>query len=135
MEIWHPCVGYETHYEVSNYGNVRSLERMVAHPLGGKKIQYGRVLKQGKASNGYLLVSFCVDKVKSNHSVHRLVARAFIPNESNKPQVNHKDGNKHNNHVDNLEWATRSENMKHAYNELGVLMWNDKRRLTALESK
>jgi len=135
MEIWHPCAGYETHYEVSNYGNVRSIERMVAHPLGGKKIQYGRVLKQGKASNGYLLVSFCVDKVKSNHSVHRLVARAFISNESNKPQVNHKDGNKHNNHVDNLEWATRSENMKHAYNELGVLMWNDKRRLTVLESK
>jgi len=132
-EIWHPCAGYETHYEVSNYGNVRSIERMVAHPLGGKKIQYGRVLKVGKASNGYLIVSFCVDKVKSNHSVHRLVVRAFIPNEDNKPQVNHKDGNKHNNHVDNLEWVTRSENMKHAYNQLGVLMWNDKRRILKAE--
>jgi hypothetical protein len=129
MEIWHPCAGYETHYEVSNLGNVRSIERMVQHPLGGKKIQYGRVLKQGKASNGYLIVSFCVDKVKSNHSVHRLVARAFIPNESNKPQVNHKDGNKHNNHIDNLEWMTVSENGLHAYRVLGITTWNKGKKM------
>ena len=148
IEIWHPCAGYETHYEVSNLGNVRSIERMVQHPLGGKKIQYGRVLKQGKAANGYLIVNFCVDKVKSNHSVHRLVARAFIPNESNKPQVNHKDGNKHNNNVENLEWVTRSENGLHAYRVLGNSAWNKgkkmqqqaiitdlKARIEAIESK
>jgi len=128
MELWHPCAGYETHYEVSNLGNVRSIERMVAHEEGGLKRNPAKQLKAGKGKNGYLTVSFSVDSIKSNHSVHRLVARAFIPNESNKPQVNHKDGNKHNNHIDNLEWVTRSENMKHAYHELGVLMWNDKKR-------
>jgi hypothetical protein len=123
-EIWHPCVGYETHYEVSNFGNVRSVERMVLHEEGGLKRNPSKVLKHGKCSNGYLIVSFSVDSVKSNQSVHRLVARAFIPNESNKPQVNHKDGNKHNNHIDNLEWMTRSENGLHAYRVLGNKAWN-----------
>lgn len=120
-EIWHPCVGFETHYEVSNLGNVRSIERMVNNRLGnGLRKSPAKSLKQGKSKSGYLIVSFCVDGVKSNQTVHRLVARAFISNESNKPQVNHKDGNKHNNCVDNLEWATVSENAKHAYSVLNV---------------
>ena len=145
-EIWHPCAGYETHYEVSNLGNVRSVERMVLHEEGGLKRNPSKVLKHGKGKNGYLTVSFSVDSVKSNHSVHRLVARAFILNESNKPQVNHKDGNKHNNHIDNLEWMTCSENGLHAYRVLGNTTWNKgmkksqalitalTARITALES-
>jgi len=144
-EIWHPCAGYETHYEVSNLGNVRSIERMVLHEEGGLKRNPSKVLKHGKGSNGYLTVSFSVDSVKSNHSVHCLVARAFMPNETNKPQVNHKDGNKHNNHIDNLEWVTRSENSLHAYRILGNTAWNKgmkqqalittlTARITALES-
>ena len=123
-EIWHPCAGYETHYEVSNIGNVRSIERMVRHAKGGVKISPSKLLKQGKSKSGYLIVSFCVDGIKSNQTVHRLVARAFISNESNKPQVNHKDGNKHNNHIDNLEWMTASENGLHAYRVLGNTTWN-----------
>ena len=124
IEIWHPCVGYETHYEVSNLGNVRSIERMVRHHRGGLKINASKVLKAGKSKSGYLIVSFCVDGEKSNHTVHRLVARAFIQNEANKPQVNHKDGNKHNNVVSNIEWMTVSENGIHAYRVLGVQTWN-----------
>jgi len=124
IEIWHPCAGYETHYEVSNLGNVRSIERMVRHAKGGVKLSPSKLLKQGRSKNGYLTVSFSVDSIKSNQSVHRLVARAFIPNESNKPQVNHKDGNKHNNHVENLEWMTCSENGLHAYRVLGNTAWN-----------
>jgi hypothetical protein len=131
-EIWHPCAGYETHYEVSNLGNVRSVERMVSHAKGGLKRNFSKVLKHGKGKNGYLTVSFSVDSVKSNHSVHRLVARAFIENESNKPQVNHKDGNKHNNHVDNLEWMTHSENGLHAYRVLGNTAWNKGMKKQAL---
>lgn len=121
IEIWHPCAGYETHYEVSNFGNVRSIERMVNNRCGnGLRKSPAKILKHGKSKSGYLIVSFCVDGVKSNQTIHRLVARAFISNESNKPQVNHKDGNKHNNCVNNLEWATVSENAKHAYGVLNA---------------
>ena len=125
MEIWHPCAGYETHYEASNLGNVRSIERMVNNRVNtGLRKSPQKLLKQGKSKSGYLIVSFCIDGVKSNKTVHRLVARAFIPNESNKPQVNHKDGNKHNNHIDNLEWMTCSENGLHSYHVLGNKTWN-----------
>lgn len=124
MEIWHPCAGFETHYEVSNFGNVRSIERMVRHAKGGLKKSPSKVLKHGKSKSGYLIVSFCVDGVKSNQTVHRLVARAFLHNELNKPQVNHKDGNKHNNHLNNLEWVTASENGLHSYSVLGNVAKN-----------
>jgi hypothetical protein len=124
-EIWHPCAGFETHYEVSNLGNVRSIDRVAnnGHNNGVRKLP-SKVLKPALGKAGYLLVSFCVDNVKSNHNIHRLVARAFIQNEANKPQVNHKDGNKQNNHVDNLEWVTCSENGLHAYRVLGNTAWN-----------
>ncbi len=120
-EIWHPVAGFETHYEVSNLGRVRSIERYAnnGHNNGLRKLR-SRVLKPSVGKAGYPLVTFSVDNIQSSHNIHRLVARAFIPNESNKPQVNHKDGDKTNNRVDNLEWATCSENMKHAYGELGV---------------
>jgi len=129
-EIWHPCAGFETHYEVSNLGNVRSIERMVNNRLGnGIRRSPAKVLKPCLGKSGYLLVNFCIDGIKSNHNVHRLVARAFIENESNKPQVNHKDGNKMNNCADNLEWVTASENTKHAYSVLNVFHY--KRQLKA----
>lgn len=123
-EIWHPCAGFETHYEVSNLGNVRSIERMVRHHKGGVKLSPSKILKKAKNSAGYEIVSFCVDGIKSNQSVHRLVARAFIPNESNKPQVNHKNGCKADNQVTNLEWVTASENGLHSYTVLGNVAKN-----------
>lgn len=124
-EIWHPCAGFETHYEVSNLGNVRSIERYAnnRHNNGVRKLP-SKMLKPAVGKSGYLLVSFCVDNVKSNHNVHRLVARAFIENEANKPQVNHKDGNKLNNRTDNLEWVTASENGLHSYRVLGNVAKN-----------
>ena len=132
-EIWHPCAGYETHYEVSNLGNVRSIERMVNNRLhNGLKKSPAKLLKQGKSKSGYFIVSFCVDGLKSNQTVHRLVARAFITNESNKPQVNHKDGNKLNNHIDNLEWMTASENGLHSFRVLGNKIWNKGMKLKAI---
>lgn len=136
MEVWHPCTGFEAHYEVSNFGNVRSIERMVQNRLhNGLRRSPSKLLKQGKSKSGYLIVSFCVDGVKSNHTVHRLVARAFIENELNKPQVNHKDGNKHNNNIDNLEWVTVSENGLHAYRVLKVSNWKTVRKAQELKAE
>jgi hypothetical protein len=110
-EIWKPVVGYEGLYEVSNLGNVRSVDKVDRQ--GQKK--HGRVRKLLLNQVGYLYVGISVENKKANLTVHRLVARAFIPNPDNKPQVNHIDGNKTNNIVSNLEWVTVAENTQHAY--------------------
>ena len=108
-EIWKDCVGYEGRYQVSNLGNVRSI-------ANNKGTYQERLLSQRQTTTSdYLYVNFTVKDVTKHHSVHRLVAKAFIANPSNKATVNHIDGNKLNNNVCNLEWSTYSENLKHAY--------------------
>lgn len=77
-----------------------------------------RKLKPQISHNGYLSVSLCVDGKKQSKRINRLVAEAFIPNPENKPEVNHKNGNKKDNRVANLEWATRSENIQHSFRVL-----------------
>ena len=98
-EIWCPIKGYEGIYEVSDQGRVRSLKF-------GKE----RILKQGRNPEGYLLVCLCKNGEHKAYKVHRLVAQTFIPNPDNLPQVNHKDENKENNSVHNLEWCTNKYN-------------------------
>ena len=108
-EIWKDCVGYEGKYQVSNLGNVRSISN-------NKGTYQERLLSQRQTTTSdYLYVVFTVKDVSKQHSVHRLVAKAFIANPSSKATVNHIDGNKLNNNVCNLEWNTYSENLKHAY--------------------
>lgn len=102
-EEWKPIKGYEGLYEVSSTGKVKSFQR------GGTKI-----LHQNINQSGYHHVILSKGKVKKDLRVHRLVASAFIPNPLNKPEVNHIDGDKHNNNADNLEWATRKENINHS---------------------
>lgn len=103
MEVWKDIAGYEGWYEVSNMGNVRNVKR-------------GRLLTPTMA--GYYLRVCLPPRGTKKIYAHRLVAEAFIPNELNKPCVNHIDGNKENNRADNLEWVTFSENSRHAYHIL-----------------
>lgn len=103
-EIWKPVVGYEWSYIVSNKWNVASLKN------GNMKI-----LKSCLNKWWYLHLSLCKEWNQKNFKIHRLVAIAFLKNPENKPQVNHIDWNKRNNHLSNLEFCTNSYNQKHAY--------------------
>jgi hypothetical protein len=112
-EIWKDVVGYEGLYQISSFGNVRSLEREVwSNNQWGKYLRYcpAKTLKNVLHPNGYYRVDLC----GKLHSNHHLVAIAFIGCQPDKKEVNHKDGDKLNNHFINLEWVTKSENIRHA---------------------
>lgn len=116
---WKDIEEYNGLYEISSNGVVRSCNRIiqrtyksgkvVVQPLIGHNIKLSKNIK-----TGYLECNLCKDGLTHTKAVHRLVAETFIPNPDNKPQVNHKDGNKLNNNVDNLEWCTAAENVRHA---------------------
>lgn len=110
-ETWKPIEGYEGLYEVSSLGRIRRLKFVNTHGYQDKIT----ILKLQHRKNGYMQVILHDKERSSECLVHRLVARAFLPRVDGKEFVNHKDGNKANNRVDNLEWCTRSENMLHAY--------------------
>lgn len=101
MEEWKDIAGYELYYQISDIGQV-------------KRKDTGKILKNN-IRNGYEYVTLCMNGQRKKFYVHRLVAIAFIPNPKSYEQVNHKDGNKSNNKVDNLEWCTQKENLMHAF--------------------
>ena len=112
--MWKDIKGFEGYYQVSDDGQVRSVDRVVyqtnGHPLSYK----GHIMKQTLARNGYYVVNLRNGTKPHALTVHRLVAETFIPNVNDFPTVNHIDGNKQNNHVSNLEWVSYSDNNIHA---------------------
>lgn len=116
MIIWKTAVGSNGYYEVSNSGLVRSVDRVYKTGQYYKERKLpGRVLKPKIDKDGYLAICFNVDGVKSHKRVSRLVCEAFHPNPENKPQVNHKNGDRKCNYDWNLEWVTSSENIIHSW--------------------
>jgi hypothetical protein len=97
MQIWKDIEGYKGHYQISNYGNVRSLKK-------------DAFLMKGAYLKGYKIISLWKNGIGKMFRIHRLVAAAFIPNPENKPCIDHIDGDRANNHADNLRWVTVKEN-------------------------
>lgn len=113
-QLWKPVVGYEDIYEVSNQGNVRSLNRKIIENNTNKERDIkGKDLSIANSKRGYRVVVLCKEGTEKMRNVHQLVAEAFIANPENKPCINHKDFNRLNNYVNNLEWVTYAENNKH----------------------
>jgi hypothetical protein len=114
-EIWKDIEGYEGIYQVSNLGRARSLDRtIISGAYNSPMFKKGTILKpQPKGYIGYVGLSLSKDGKRENVYIHRLVAKAFIPNPDNLPEVNHKDENKKNNRADNLEWVTTQENINY----------------------
>ncbi len=110
-EAWETVQGFEN-YMVSNLGNVKSVEHLAHHPRArrGVAIKRGHLLKPNTNHKGYLMVKLYNGHKAKSIAIHRLVAKAFIPNPDNLPQINHKDENKQNNCVNNLEWCTNDYN-------------------------
>ena len=102
VEEWRVIPGYEN-YEVSNLGQIRSLNWNRTGTI--------RILKQLNHSSGYLAIGLTKNGVQKRFTVHRIVAMTFIPNPNNLPEINHKDENKHNNSVENLEWVSHKYNI------------------------
>jgi hypothetical protein len=130
-EIWKDIEGYEAIYQVSNTGQVKSLKSLHA--------ESGLILKIHNQIKGYSRVNLWKKGVCKSATIHRLVAMSFIENKDNKNQVNHKDGVKSNNCVENLEWCNASQNMIHAYKiglkKPNVLSKTHREKMSEINSK
>lgn len=119
-EIWKDISNYEGLYQVSNLGNIKSLDRYVNYKIKDtKRLIKSQNKKLTLNKKGYLKVTLFKNGKGETREVQRLVAEAFIPNPENKPQVNHINGNKTNNNIENLEWCTCKENTLHSLYVLG----------------
>lgn len=110
QEIWKDIEGYDGDYQVSNHGRVRSFKQQTTRILKGSL----------NKRTGYYRVSLCKNNKRKIKKIHRLVGIYFVDNPNNKPEINHKDGDKSNNYYKNVEWNTSKENINHAF-KMGLM--------------
>ena len=111
VEVWKPIMGYEGLYEVSNLGNVRSLDRMGKGRGNSMKLHKGKLLNPCYDNNGYLCVVLSKNGKAKKVRLHQLIAQAFIPNPENKPCIDHINTIRDDNRIENLRWCTQKENL------------------------
>ena len=126
-EYWKSVVGYEGLYEVSNWGRVKSFDTYRKGINGSIRCCKGKIIKYQKTKHGYLQVGLWKNGQCKHYYVHRLVAEAFIPNPNNLPIINHKDENKQNNIVSNLEWCTYQYN--NTYGKMNINRNKQKKKI------
>jgi len=114
MEIWKHIEKLDNQYAVSTFGRVKSVNAVITKSNGCTYTRKSKIIKP-QLRDGYLRVRISLNGVKSTHSVHRLVAEAWIDNPKCKSEVNHIDEDKSNNHISNLEWVTAKENVRHSF--------------------
>lgn len=113
IEKFKPVKGYAGIYEISNLGRVKSISRIIERKDGNTRVTEDRIILPFLTKCGYHQIVLCKDGVRKKHYIHRLVANAFIENPDKLPIINHKDENKLNNRVDNLEWCSAYYNLRY----------------------
>ena len=126
IEQWRDIPGYDGIYQASSFGRIKSISRSVPTKKGTQFVKE-RILKHS-INKGYARISLSYKNIVYRKAVHFFVASCFLPNPESKKYINHKDGDKLNNKVDNLEWCTSSENEQHSYKSLGKI--NSHRKLS-----
>lgn len=114
-EIWKPIAKFDNQYEISNRGRIRSVYAIIKKSNGSTYTRQCKILKPALNHSGYLAGAVSINNKMIPYTIARLVAKAFITNPENKPQVNHINGIKTDNRVENLEWMTQSENCQHSF--------------------
>lgn len=115
-EQWRDVKGLKGFYQISDRAAVKSLPRKIVTSHGVIRRVFGCILRPYKSRNGYLTVKIGTSqRDKKHYFIHKMIAKAFIPNPNNKKHINHIDGNKLNNKISNLEWCTLKENIQHAF--------------------
>jgi hypothetical protein len=116
QEIWKDIQGYESLYQASNLSRIRSLDRIIYYSDGRINHTKGKIINSYiDSSNGYSIIRLSKNNKIKRYKVHRIIAKLFLDNPNKYVQINHKDCNKTNNNIENLEWCNQSQNMKHAF--------------------